>query len=453
MKIIIAGIGKLGDALVEYLINENHDITIIDTNPATVSAVVNKYDVFGVEGNAASLPVLREADVDNTELFIAVTDSDELNLVCCMVARKAGAQHTIARVRNPEYSKQGAFMRAELGLSMLVNPEYDAAHEISRLLQFPEAAKIEKFARGRVDMVEIAIADSNPLCGMSLRQIGARYAEQILICAVSRNGEVFIPKGDFVLQAEDRVSVVASHSDVASFFRSLGLTKKKIRSVMIIGGGKIGYYLANRLQNAGGIKVKIIDNNKDTCLELDRLLPKCEICCADGTDSEILEEEGIGDTDAVVALTGIDEENIIISLIADVHNVEKVVIKVNRSSLNRLLHKLQSESFIAPRYITAGNVVRYVRSISHSSGMSKIRALHKLVGEQLEALEFIASSDFPGCGVKLKNLQIRKNTLVACMLRNDKLIYANGDAEILPEDRVVVITTNEAVSDLRDILE
>ena len=222
---------------------------------------------------------------------------------------------------------------------------------------------------------------------------------------------------------------------------------------MIIGGGKIGYYLATRLQKAGGIKVKIIDNNRDTCYELDKLLPKCDIVCADGTDSDVLEEEGIGECDAVVALTGIDEENIIISLIAELNKVDKVVIKVNRSSLNRLLHKLQSESFIAPRYITAANVVRYVRAVSHSSGMSKIHALHKLVGDQLEAMEFIASSDFPGCGVKLKNLNVRKNTLVACMLRNDTLIYANGDAEILPDDRVVVITANEAVSDLRDILE
>ena len=453
MKIIIAGIGKLGDALVEYLVKEEHDITVIDTNATTVESVVNKYDVIGVEGNAASYPVLQEADVKNAELFIAVTDSDELNLVCCMVAKKSGAEHTIARVRNPEYAKQGSFMREELGLSMLVNPEYDAAHEISRLLQFPAAAKIEKFARGRVDMVEIALTAGNPLCGMSLRQIGARYAEQILVCAVNRNGEVFIPKGDFVLQTDDRVSVVGSHSNIASFFRQLGLMKKKIRSVMIVGGGRIGYYLASRLQNAGGIRVKIIDNNRETCTELDRLLPRCDIACADGTDSDILEEEGIADMDAVVALTGIDEENIIISLIAGLHKVEKVVIKVSRASLNRLLLKLQSESVIAPRYITAGNVVRYVRAISDSSGMSKIHALHKLVGEQLEALEFIASADFPGCGIKLKNLNIRNNTLVACMLRNDKVIYANGDAEILPDDRVVVITTNEAVADLRDILE
>lgn len=443
----------MGDALVEYLVREDHDITIIDTNPAKVDSAVNKYDVIGVEGNAASLPVLQQASVEDCDLFIAVTDSDELNLVCCMVAKKAGADHTIARVRNPEYSKQGAFLREELGLSMLVNPEYDAAHEISRLLQFPAAANIEKFARGRVDMVEIAINADNPLCGMSLRQIGARYPEQILVCAVNRNGEVFIPKGDFVLLADDRVSVVGTHANIASFFRQLGLMKKKIRSVMIIGGGKIGYYLAKRLESAGGIKIKIIDNNRETCLELDRLLNKCDICCADGTDSDTLEEEGIADMDAVVALTGIDEENIIISLIADLHKVEKVVIKVSRSSLNRLLHKLQSESFIAPRYITAGNVVRYVRAISDSSGMSKIHALHKLVGGQLEALEFIASSDFPGCGEKLKNLHIRKNTLVACMLRNDKVVYANGDAEILPDDRVVVVTTNEAVADLRDILE
>lgn len=453
MNIIIAGIGKLGDALVDYLVQENHNITIIDTNPATVDAVVNKYDVFGIVGNGASLPILQEASVQDAELYIAVTDSDELNLVCCMVAKKAGADHTIARVRNPEYAKQGAFMRSELGLSMLVNPEYDAAHEISRLLQFPAAAKIEKFARGRVDMVEIALTAGNPLCGLSLKQIGSRFAEQILICAVSRKDNVFIPKGDFVLQAEDRISIVASHSNIASLFRTLGISKKKIRSVMIIGGGKIGYYLAKRLQKAGGIKVKIIDNNKDTCYELDRLLPNCDIVCADGTDSDILEEEGINECDAVVALTGIDEENIIISLIAELNNVDKIVIKVNRSSLNRLLHKLQSESFIAPRYITAANVVRYVRAVSHSSGMSKIHALHKLVGDQLEAMEFIASSDFPGCGVKLKNLNIRKNTLVACMLRNDTLIYANGDAEILPDDRVVVITANESVADLRDILE
>lgn len=453
MNIIISGIGKLGDALVEYLVLENHNITIIDTNPATVDAIVNKYDVYGVVGNGASLPILQEADVQNAELFIAVTASDELNLICCAVAKKAGAQHTIARVRDPEYAKQGSFMRTELGLSMLVNPEYDAAHEISRLLQFPSAAKIEKFARGRVDMVEIALTSENPLCGMSLRQIGTTYAEQILICAVNRDGKVFIPRGDFVLRADDRVSVVASHSDIASFFRNLGIMKKKIRSVMIVGGGKIGYYLASRLQNAGGIKVKIIDNNYETCEELERLLPKCQITFADGTDSDILEEEGIADMDAVVALTGIDEENIIISLIAGLNKVEKVVIKVSRASLNRLLLKLQSESVIAPRYITAGNIVRYVRSISQSSGMSKIHSLHKIVGEELEALEFIASSDFPGCGEKLKNLNIRENTLVACMLRNDKLIYANGDAEILPEDRVVVITTNEAVSDLRDILE
>lgn len=450
MRIIIVGLGKLGTTLVEQICNENHDVTVIDKDAKLVNQAVNHYDVFGVVGSGADCNVQAEASVDRCDIFISTTESDELNILACMISKKLGARHTIARVRRPEYSRQLSFMRHELGISMLVNPEYDAAFEISRIIQFPSAMKVERFAKGRVDLAEIILKDGNPLCGMYIRDVNPKFRSNVLVCAAIRGDRAFIPSGDFQLLPGDRITLTASHSELSIFFKSLGILKKRVKSVMIIGGGKIAYYLAHRLSEIG-VFVKIIDIDPDRCRHLAELLPGVSIIHADGSDSDVLMEEGLDNMDACVTLTGMDEENIIISMFASKSKVGKVITKVNRTSLLTMMSDFNQESVISPRYVAMGNVLSYVRARSNSGG-SNVRTLYKIADNMVEAIEFVAAENFGAFGIPLKKLSLKPGILIGCIIRSNKVIFPHGDNTIELRDSVIVITQNEALSDLRDIL-
>ena len=453
VKIVIVGDGKVGQALTGRLAEEGHDVVVIDNSPNALRNSVEVYDVMGISGNGASYAVQKEAGVQEADLLIAATSGDELNLLCCMVAKKLGAKHTIARVRNPDYEEQLAEMKEELGLSMTVNPEQAAAREIARMLRFPSALKLDSFARGQVELVEIKVKAGSPLLGQALFALSELLGIRILICAVRRGEEVYIPSGNFVLQEGDKISITASPSELDSLFRKLGIYRQKIHRVMVVGGGRIAYYLAKQLLKLG-MSVKIIDKDPLRCEQLSDALPKAQIVLGEGSDRELLEEEGIEDMDALVALTGMDEENIIISMYAGTLGLGKVVTKINRMSFQEILDGAGIESVITPKGITVNQIVRYVRAMENSQG-SNVETLHRIVGGRVEALEFNAAKNCAGdlFGVPLKDLRTRQNLLIACIIRGRKVIYPGGNDTIEAGDNVIVVTTNHQLQDLSDILD
>ncbi len=452
MKIIIVGCGKVGELVCAYVAREGHDVVVIDTDDRIIEDIVNEHDVMGVVGNGASREVQLEAGVRDASLLIAMTASDELNIMCCLVARKLGAHHTIARVRNPEYSEQVAFMRDEFGLSMTVNPEYDAASEILRIIRFPETIRVDSFAKGRVDLVEVKLGAGNPLIGKRLAELAVTYGGGLLVCAVRRGDEVTIPKGDFTLLEDDIIHITASHSELVGLFKKLGLTSKPIKSVMIIGGGKLAYFLASQLLELG-IKVKIIELDPERAELLSELLPGAMLINGDGTDSELLVEEGIDGVDATVTLTGIDEMNIIISMFAGSRKVDKVITKVNHLSVMKMLTSIGLECIISPKSITSSNILRYVRGLENSYG-SSVQTLYKIVGGKAEALEFIAADGFEYLEIPLREMKLKKNLLLACIIRDGRIIYPHGSDTIEAGDSVIVVAgADEPLRDLADIIE
>ncbi len=452
MRIVIIGDGKVGHTLTQLLSQEGHDIVIIDSSSKVVDNAVTAYDVMGISGNGASYEVQMEAGVNKADLLIAATSSDELNIMSCMVGKKIGARHTIARVRDPEYSKQLLFLKEELGLSMVVNPEMEAANEISRILRFPSALKIDSFARGRVDLVEIKILPGSPLAGKAVHTIHGTYNVRVLICVVQRGDDVFIPNGDFVLHEGDKITLTGAPVEITRFFKSLGILKGKAKSALIIGGGRIGYYLAKQLGEMGMMHIKIIEQDEKRCNFLCDALPHATIIHGDGSDQDILEEEGLDTYDACVALTGIDEENIIISMYADSKGIGKVITKINRMSLVRMLGSVGLASVISPKYITANRIVRYVRAMKGSAG-SSVETLYKIVDQQVEAVEFHVGEGQELTGIPLKKLPLRKNLLLACIVRGGRLIIPGGDDEILPGDNVIIITNHQILRNLGDMIE
>ncbi|MBQ8509093.1 MAG: Trk system potassium transporter TrkA [Clostridia bacterium] len=451
MRVIIVGCGKVGELLTAYIAKEGHDVLVIDNDSQLIEDIVNEHDVMGIAGNGANAAVLTEAGVDKTDLIIAVTASDELNILCCMIARKLGARHAIARVRNPEYGEQINSMRQDFGISMVVNPEFEAAHEILRIIQFPAALKMDTFAKGRVDMVEIRLDEGHPLCGKQLSELGGIYKVRILVCAVSRGDEVIIPKGDFVLAAGDLLHITASHTELIAFFKELGIEEKRIRSVMIIGGGKIAFFLAKMLETVG-IGVKIIELDKTRAQQLSELLPKAMIINGDGTDSDILIEEGIDQVDASVSLTGIDEENIITSMFAGTRKVDKVITKINRLNMMKMLTSIGLECIVSPKNITANNILRYLRGLENTQD-SGIQTLYKIVDGKAEALEFIAGESFDMLSIPIRDMKLKKNILLACIIRRGRIIYPHGSDTIELGDSVIVVAkSEEALLDLDDIL-
>ena len=452
MDIIIVGCGKVGSALAEVLSDE-HNVTVIDKNENLIETVINDNDVMGIAGNCLQTDVLEEANVDKANLFIAVTASDEVNILSCLIAKRMKARHCIARVRSPEFDKQLVFMREELGISMMVNPDYNAANEIAKVLRYPEAINIESFAKGRVDLTEIRITSGSILDGVALSQLSRRMRLDILICAVQRGDELIIPNGNFVLRAGDKIHMTASHSNMVKFFKSISAAyrEKRVKKAVLIGGGRVAYHLAQQLIEMG-CKVKIIEIDRDRCLELSERLNKVDISCADGTDHDILEEEHVYDADAVVTLTGIDEENILLSLLAKNNGVDKVVTKVNRPSLIQLSDTLSLDSIISPKTITVNQILQYVRAKQNSLGNS-VTTLYRLVNDRLEAIEFVVRDKKDYVDVPLKKLKIRNGILIASIVRGNELIIPKGDDCLKLNDSVVVITTNKGFNDLSDIFD
>ena len=445
MHIVIVGDGKVGSTVAAQLSTEGHDIIIIDSNATALENAGNTMDIICVEGNGCSAALQKEAGVPEADLLIAATSADEVNMLCCLIGKKLGARHTIARVRNPEY-----FAQINLGLSMAVNPESAAAQEISRLLRFPSALQIEPFARGRVELVGLKVPENSVLDGMPLWALYKEFQVKILICVVQREDEVIIPSGDFVLHSGDRIHITAEHIEIERFFRVLGLFRNRARSVMIIGGSRLAYYLAKELISIK-VRVKIIERDKARCEYLCEMLPEAVIIHADGTDKEVLQEEGLEKTDALVTLTGMDEENIIVGLYAKAMKVAKVIVKINKLSFTEILDKMDIDSFISPKAIAANNIVRYVRAMQNSVGSSNVETLHHLINEQVEAVEFKVREKSGVVGVPLKNLKTKENILVATIIRDGKIIIPGGNDTIEIGDNVIIVTAGRHLNDLREI--
>ncbi len=448
MKIVVIGVGTVGQELVGQLSKEGHDIIVIDSDSKKLEYAVNAFDVKGIMGNGASFDVLTEAEITSCDLLIASTPSDEVNILCCMVAKKLGAHDTIARVRSPEYFT--LFKGKELGLSMMVNPEYETALEISRMLRFNTAIKVEPFADGKVDMVEIKVTEKTGLVGVALKDLHDKLSVKVLICAVERGGKVYIPSGTFLLKQDDNIYLTASSANVSEFFKEISDTKVS-RSAMIVGGSKTAFYLAKELRKQG-VKVKIIENNMDKCQALSETLDKVEIIHGDGTDQEVLSDEGLSRTDAFITLCGTDEQNIILAMFAKSKKVKKVICKTEKSSYFKMLREGGIDSVVSTRTTTADQIVRYVRAKQSSRGGS-VDKLYRIVNDQAEALEFTVRPDFKALGTPLKSIKLAKNLLIATIIRNDEIIVPDGDSVILEGDSVIVVTTNEFSDELNDILE
>ena len=453
MKIIVVGCGKVGAALTAQLAREHHDISVIDVDSRVLMDISNNYDVMGVIGNGASRAVQMEAGVAGADLLVAATDSDELNLLCCLIAKKAGGCNTVARVRNPVYTGEIDFIKEELGLSLTVNPEFAAATEAARVLRFPSAVQIETFAKGKVEIIKVRIPEKSVLDGCPLSQIHKRTGTDVLICTVER-GEggkhVEIPNGSFVLAAGDVISIVASKQNTRDFVNRIGLKSRRVRDCMIIGGGKIAFYLAQQLLDSG-IRVKIIEKNRGRCEEPSDLLPKATIIHADGANQDILMEEGIRECESFVTLTGMDEENLFLSMFAQNASNAKVITKVDRMDFDEIIKRLDLGTLLHPKNITADNILRYVRALSNSIG-SNVESLYKIIDDKVEALEFLIQKDSPVVGIPLSELKVKPNVLVACISRGGRIIIPNGNTSIHVGDSVVVVTSHLGFGDIEDIL-
>lgn len=451
MEIVIIGDGKVGYKLAKQLSVENYDVVMIDGNEKKLRYAVDRLDIACVAGDGVNAEVQREAGVPHADLVIACTSADESNMLSCLIAKRLGARHTIARVRNPIYFNQIGLLKEDLHLSMAVNPERIVADEISRLLLFPDASKIETFVKGRVELIEFPIAKEGRLVGMSLAEMYHKYQIKILVCAVEHGDEVLIPDGDYVIREGDKLHIAASHKEVELFFKLLGKHKAKIKKVIICGGGRVAYYLSVQLC-AIGMQVKIIEKDEQRCEELCELLPKATIIHGDATDQDLLIEEGLEESDAFVALTGMDEENIITSLFAKSQGVDKIIAKVNEDRRARMVEDFGIDSIVSAKTATADAILSYVRARKNSQASANIEAMYQLVDEQVEALEFIIKSETRYTGIPLKDLSLKSNNLIACIARKRQIIIPGGDDCMYAGDSVIVVTMEKKIEDLEDIL-
>ena len=451
LKIVIVGCGKIGSTLTEKLYKEGHDITVVDVDSDRLQSMAEQYDVMGVQGNGASFEVQKDAGVGNADLFIAVTDKDELNLLCCIVAHFNGKCAAIARVRTPDYSNEVGFLKTKLDLAMVINPEQQTAHEMARILSLPEALAVNSFARGSVEMVRFKIPEGCVLDGRTLAQLGATMDSDVLICAVERSREIFIPGGSFALQSGDVVSFIATMREARKFFGEIGIRTFDVRRTLIVGGGKASYYLARHLIE-NGIGVKIIEKDIRRCDELGELLPQAEIICGDGTNAEVLAEEEIGEADAFIPLTGLDEENIMLTLYAADVSDAKVITKIQRKTFHNVIDRLQLGSIIYPREITAEAIVAFVRGLAASRGNDNIETLYHMFDNRVEAVEFSVRAESKATNIMLRDLKLKDNTLVACIIRDGKSMIPRGLDEIRTRDNVIIVTTHTGLHVLDDIL-
>lgn len=451
MRIVIIGDGKVGHKLTTQLSEEDYDIVLIDQNEGKLKAALNQLDIFCITGNGADVEVQKQADVPNADLVIACASSDEMNMLSCLLARKIGAKHTIARLRNPIYYRQIDLLKADLHLSMAVNPELVAANEVARTLLFPEANKVETFMKGRVELVEFPVREGSPLVDISLAEIYRKFQIKILVCAVKRGNEVFIPGGDFILRQGDKLHIAVAHENLKTFFKSLGRKNTKVKNVLICGGGHLCFYLTKQLLQAG-MQVKIIEKNGARCEELCEQLPKATIIHGDGADQDLLFEEGIQHTDAFVALTGMDEENIIMSLFAKTQNVEKIVAKINNDTRAQMVEGLGIDSTISAKSAAANAILSYVKARMNSYSSANIETMYRLVNGKVEVQEYIIKKECEYTNILLKDLPTKPNNLIACIGRNRKVIIPNGNDHMEVGDSVIVVTKEHAIKELRDIL-
>lgn len=451
MRIIIVGCGKVGTTLIEQLSREGHDITIIDRSAKLVQTLTDLYDVMGIVGNGASYSVQMEAGIENADLLIAVTESDELNLLCCTVAKRVGDCAAIARVRTPDYSTEVGYLRDKLELAMIINPELEAANEVARILYLPTALEVNSFAHGQAELIKFKIPDGNMLDNISIAHLGKNIAHNVLICAVERDGEVYIPSGNFTLKKDDVLSFVASRKAGKDFLETIGFKTNHVKSTMIIGSGKAAYYLARQLLKMG-ISVKIIEIDKARCEELSTLLPKAIIINGDGTNEALLKEEGIEYTESFVPLTGIDEENILLTLHAKQVSHAKVITKINRITFKSVISGLNLGSVVYPRYITSETIIAYVRA-RHNSLDSNIETLYHMFDHRVEAIEFRVGEKSTVTNIPLMNLPLKKDLLLSFINRNGRIIIPSGQDCIKVGDTVMIVTTHTGFNDILDILD
>ncbi len=451
MNIMIIGCGKVGQALTEQLSAEGDDITIVDIDEDKVRETADKYDVMGVIGNGATHSVQLEAGIENTDLMIAVTASDELNLLCCLMAKKAGKCQSIARIRNPEFNKDAPYLQEELGLAMVINPEFAAASEIARVIRFPSAMKIDIFAKGRMELLKFKMPENCVLENYAVKELTTKLKCDVLVCMIERDDEAIIPGGDMRFEKGDTISVVATPLNASRFFRKIGYHSNPTKNVIIAGGGALAFYLSTLLAKAG-INVKIIEKNLDRCEELCVSLPDASIIHGDASDKETLLEEGLESTDAFVSLTNLDEENILLSLFAQEHMKGKIVTKVNRAEYDEIIHKLSLDSVVNPKQITAEYIVRFVRAMKNSMG-SNVETLSSLSKGKVEAAEFHIREKSPIVGKTLQELKFKQNVLIAGIVRDGKMIIPRGQDEIHINDSVVVVSRHLGMHDISDILE
>ena len=451
MNIVLVGAGRMGREISLRLAEEGHDITVVDSDEHCLEQIANSVDVMTLEGNGADYSVLSEAGVADADLLIAVTNEDAVNMLCCLSGKKLGVKNTVARVRTMEYFQQMVFLKDELGLSLVLNPEQAAAAEISRILRFPSAAKVDSFAKGRAEMVEHTVEAGSPLCSLRLDRLRSKHGG-ILIAVVERGEDVFIPRGDFVLQEGDAIHVVGSPNAISGFFKGIGCYKRSVRDVMLLGGGRISLYLGAYLMGAG-IRVKIMERDEQHCETIKEILPKAEVLLGDGTDPKVLVEEGIRSADAFVALTGSDQNNIITSMFAQREGVGKVIVKVNEDAFRIMAGSQKLDSFVLPKNAAAEIVVSYVRAMQHSINTVGIESLHDIAYGKAEVLEFSINGDAPNLGVPIKELDIRRDTLIAAIIRNNQCIIPGGSDTMEKNDTVIAVTTKFGMKGFADIFE
>jgi trk system potassium uptake protein TrkA len=450
MKIIIIGDGKVGFALAENLSKENNDVTIIDKDPVPLRKASEYLDVMCIRGNGVSTKILIEAGVEDADLLIAATTSDEMNMVCCLTAKKLGAEHTIARIRDPEYASELSVLKRDLGLDMVINPEHACANEIGRVLSYPTAVNVEPFAKGRVELVEMKVVEGMQLVGMKLKDISSKMASSILIGAVLREDDVIIPNGDFQINENDMLYIIGRPNNVYSFCSRVGLYHDKVKNVMIIGGGRIGFYLAQYLDEAE-MKAKIIEVDKDRCYELSELLPNTLIISGDGSDEDLLNSENLCDMDAFVTLTGRDEENLLAALYARQCGVHKVVAKINKINYASIIKNMGIDSVVSPKQITANGIIKFVRGLKNALG-NPVETLYKIIGDKAEALEFTAGQSTKFLNIPIQDIKLVEGVIFGAIVRKNEIIIPHGRDVIKLGDSVILIVKDKQFSDFNDII-
>ncbi len=453
MNIIIVGCGKVGSALAEQLNEEGNNVTVVDLDGDRANALAAKYDVMSVIGNGATHLTLEEAGISRAHLLIAVTGSDELNLLCCLIAKKAGNCQTIARVRSPQYSREAPYLKDELGLAMVINPEYTAAAEIARVLRFPSAMKIDTFAKGRVEMIKFRLPENSPMVGCAVKELAGKFGCDVLICTVEREDDAYITNGDFVFEEKDIISLIATPKNANDFFRKIKYKMNSVKDVMIVGGGGVTHYLCEILKRSGNsISIKVIEKNPKRCEELCTELSDVTIINGDAADQSVLMEEGLEHTGGFLAMTNLDEENIFLSLFAKRVSRAKLVTKINRIDFDDVIKHLDLDSIIYPKNITSETIVRYVRAMKNTIG-SNVETLYNIVKGKIEAAEFNIREGSPIVDIPLSELKFNGGVLIAAILREKQVIIPRGYDTIQPGDSVVIVSNHLELHDISDILK